>query len=194
MIASLSGTVLAKDTNSLIISAAGIGFKVEMTPTALASLPSVGEEANIFTYMHVKEDGMSLFGFVSQDERETFEKLISVSGVGPKIGLAALSALSAKEIARAIALDDVKTLSKVPGLGKKTAQRLILELKTAFPAQIEIATGADVPSVVSEDAAAIQALVSMGFCSAEIQRALQGCDVPVEDTQGVIRYALKHLM
>ena len=197
MIASLTGTVAVKDASQLVLEVNGVGYQLEMTSIALASLPPVGEAAHVYTYLQVRDDALVLFGFATLEEKNMFCKLITVSGVGPKLVLSALAALSPAAIAQAVALEDVKTLSSVPGLGKKTAQRLILELKGAFPAGENLfgtaAATASPEAPVATDTAAVQALLSMGFSSAEVQRALDGCDVAPEDTQAVIRYALRRL-
>jgi Holliday junction DNA helicase RuvA len=129
MIAFLTGKVAAKTTAYAIVEVGGVGFKMAMSTSSLAALPAEGDDVTVHTYLHVREDELALFGFESDDERVLFEQLISVSGVGPKVALSVLSALAPDTLKRAIASEDVALLSSVPGIGKKSAQRLIIELK-----------------------------------------------------------------
>lgn len=129
MISFLVGVIEEKFENSVIIDVNGVGYEVFVSNNTLISLPQEGNRAKIFTYMAVREDGVSLFGFSSQEERNLFNKLILVSGVGPKMAISILSGLSLSDLTVAIIKEDVKLLSKIKGLGKKTAERLCLELK-----------------------------------------------------------------
>ncbi len=129
MIASLAGIIEAVSKDSLIVNVNGIGFKVTVTTSVLSEMGITGREVKLYTHFHVREDDMSLFGFSSLDELKLFETLISVSGLGPKTGMAMLSAMSADQVAMAIASGSVEILTTIPGIGKKTADRLILELK-----------------------------------------------------------------
>ena len=129
MISFLVGVIEEKGDNSLIIDVNGVGYLVNVSSTTLISIGQVGERAKIFTYMAVREDDISLFGFSSQEERGLFNQLITVSGIGPKMAIGILSGLSISDLTVAIINEDVKLLSKIKGLGKKTAERLCLELK-----------------------------------------------------------------
>ncbi len=177
---------------ALIETASGLGFEVLLSGTAFSSLAN-RQEGELFTYMQVREDGVSLFGFATVEEKEMFLKLISVSGVGPKLGITALSGLSAVDIATAIASNDVKKLSSVKGMGKKTAERIILELreKVSVTASLETAeTSVIVASDGDEDA--VVALMTLGFSKSESLKAIararaQGA-LSVED---IIMLALK---
>ncbi len=129
MISFLVGVIEEKGENNLIIDVNGVGYFLNVSNTTLISTPQVGERAKIFTYMAVREDDISLFGFSTQEERELFYSLITVSGIGPKMAIGILSGLSISDLTVAIINEDVKLLSKIKGLGKKTAERLCLELK-----------------------------------------------------------------
>lgn len=129
MISFLMGIIEEKNENSVIINVNGVGFNINISSNTFSSLPLVGESTKIFTYMSVREDDISLYGFSSIEERDLFNKLITVTGIGPKMALAILSGLSLSDLIIAIIKEDSKLLSKIKGLGKKTAERLCLELK-----------------------------------------------------------------
>lgn len=192
MIAFLTGRVVAKRSSYALLDVGGVGYRLAMATGALASLPAQGDEVTIWTHLHVREDEISLFGFESEDEKQAFEQLITVSGVGPKVALSALSAMSADSLASAIAAEDDKLIATVPGIGKKTAQRIVLDLKDKIGRQAPGATShaSGASAALSE---ASDALLGMGFTSAEIAVALQGRPDDVRDTQSVIRHALKRL-
>ena len=127
MIAHLTGRVTAKSASSCVVTVGGFGLRLFMSTNALAHLPAEGDDVTVFTHLHVREDELTLFGFESEEEQEVFERLITVSGVGPKVALSALSALSPAALAEAIAREDDALIATVPGIGRKTAQRLIVE-------------------------------------------------------------------
>ena len=157
---------------ALIETASGLGFEVLLSGTAFSSLAN-RQEGELFTYMQVREDGVSLFGFATVEEKEMFLKLISVSGVGPKLGITALSGLSAVDIATAIASNDVKKLSSVKGMGKKTAERIILELREKVSVTASLETS-ETPVLVASDGDedAVVALMTLGFSRAESEKAI----------------------
>ena len=192
MIAFLEGTVAAKTPTSVMLNVGGVGFEVGMSTSSLASLPSVGEVATVHTHLQVRDDGMSLFGFMSQDEKTLFEKLITVSGVGPKVALAALSTYSAQQIADYVAAQDVAAIQRVPGIGKKMASRIILELKGALVEELGGLLAAEAPAESRALADTRAALLSMGFTEAEIDLALQGAPADGTDS-ALLQYALKKL-
>lgn len=191
MIAFLTGRVVAKRAASALIEVGGVGYQLAMSTGSLAALPAEGDEVTVWTHLHVREDELSLFGFESESEKSAFELLITVSGVGPKVALSALSSMSADTLAQAIATEDDKLIATIPGVGKKTAQRIVLDLKDKLGASaIDSSTrrgGQDVAVAEATDA-----LLGMGFSSAEISIALQGSDASA-DTQTLVRYALKRL-
>jgi len=135
MISYIKGTYVFSTDKYIVVETGGIGYRIFVSSVTLDILPSLGSAVKIFTYMNVKEDGISLYGFFALEEQEIFYKLLTVSGVGPKGALGFLSKLSPQDIIMAIVSDDVKSLSQAPGVGKKTAQRVILELKDKFSAE-----------------------------------------------------------
>ena len=169
MIASLEGIIGAVSKDSLIVNVNGIGFKVTVTTSVLSEMGITGREVKLYTHFHVREDDMSLFGFGSLDELKLFETLISVSGLGPKTGMAMLSAMSADQVAMAIASGSVETLTTIPGIGKKTADRLILELKDKVGG-VMISTPAG--RAAQENADVVSALVSLGYSVQETTKAV----------------------
>ncbi|MDE6586520.1 MAG: Holliday junction branch migration protein RuvA, partial [Clostridia bacterium] len=189
----LKGKILSlTPETALIETASGVGFEVLLSGGAFSSLVDK-KEGELFTYMQVREDGVSLFGFASTEEKEMFLKLISVSGVGPKLGIAVLSGLKVGDIAAAIATNDVKRLSSVKGMGKKTAERIILELREKVALSATASAGDTVVSVpFAGDEDSIVALMTLGFSRAEsvkaINRAREQGASTVED---VIMLALK---
>jgi len=192
VIAFLTGRVVANRGSYALLDVGGVGYRLAMATGALASLPAQGDEVTVWTHLHVREDEISLFGFESEDEKQAFEQLITVSGVGPKVALSALSSMSADSLAQAIATEDDKLIATIPGIGKKTAQRIVLDLKDKFgyqtPGSATQASGSSAAVAEASDA-----LLGMGFTSAEIAVALQGRPDDVRDTQSVIRHALKRL-
>ncbi|MGN0035210.1 MAG: Holliday junction branch migration protein RuvA [Coriobacteriales bacterium] len=193
MITSLRGVVLDKSADSVVIEVGGMGFRVGMSTHALGSLPPVGETAFVYTCLMVREDALSLFGFVDTEERSLFQSLVGVSGVGPKVALAALSTYAPSELVSAITAGDVKAVSAVPGIGRKTAQRIVLELKGTLADEEQLQqTLADGASDASA-AEAVAALLGMGFTSAEADKALHGFEGSPTDVEEMIRYALKRL-
>ncbi len=192
MIAFLDGVVAGKTPTSAYVNVGGVGFEVGMSASSLAKLPPVGERAVIHTYLQVRDDGMSLFGFITSEEKALFEKLITVSGVGPKVALAALSSYAPAQLADLIAAQDVTAVQRIPGIGKKTASRIILELKGSLDQGIGglFSEGEATASKAMEGAK--EALLSMGFTTAEIDLSLKGA--PEDASEGaLLQYALKKL-
>lgn len=196
MIAFLKGIVAAKFAQKAYLEVNGMGFEVNMSSSSLAALADVGMPATILTYMQVRDDGMSLFGFTTESEKALFEKLIGVSGVGPKVALAALSSFTPAVLTAAITNEDVSKVSKIPGVGKKTAQRIILELKGSLEmpgAQLKIGEeGGSGAELSAHDAGVREALLSMGFVTAEIELALKDAPEGASE-QELLQYALKRL-
>jgi len=187
----LTGRLAARGTVDCVIDVGGVGFRLAMSTGSLAALPAEGDEVTILTYLHVREDELSLFGFENAEEKDLFEKLITVSGVGPKVGLAALSSYSPGTLAEAIAREDVALISSVPGIGKKTAQRMILDLKDKLGVpDIGAVARAVAPAAASE---ARDALLGMGFSSPEIAKAMEGYEGSAEDAGALLKHALKRL-
>ena len=193
MIAFLEGTVAGKTATAVLVNVGGVGFEVGMSQIDMGKLPAAGERVLVYTYMQVRDDGMALFGFLSLEAKALFEKLITVTGVGPKVALAALSYYDADTLASHIAAQDVTAVQRVPGIGKKMASRIILELKGSLdmglgglfePGQ----SASENPAV----AGAREALLSMGFTEAESELAL--ADAPSDANESaLLQYALKKL-
>ncbi len=197
MIAFLSGEVAAVlPPNTAYIDVAGVGYAVSMPQGDLGKL-EVGKSARVLTYLSVSDNGLGLYGFLSDEEKALFEKLIGVSKVGPKMALAALSTYTPRELADAIAAQDIARVSHIPGVGKKTAERIILELKGTLERGLETlfdsgaADGAASAASVALTGAT-EALLSMGFTSAEAEVALKGA--PEGAGEGaLLQYGLKRL-
>ncbi len=195
MIGYLKGKILSLGTDTALIeTAAGVGFEVLLSGSARGSL-SGRTEGEVYTYLQVREDGVSLFGFSSSEEKEMFLKLISVSSVGPKMGIAALSQMSAGDIATAIATNDVKRLSAVKGMGKKTAERIILELREKVSAvAAQSVAGEAVPAVQisASDEDAVVALMTLGFTRSESAKAIaRAREKGATEIEDIIRLALQ---
>lgn len=193
MIDSLKGTVLEKTPEHVVVECAGVGYLAMTSATATGALPAVGEECRIYTEMRVTENDVSLYGFSSRRERESFRLLTAVSGVGPKVGLAILGVLSPDRIALAIAGEDHKAFTAAPGVGPKLAQRIVLELKDKMKG-FGAPTGGAAASVVPTDstAQAMAALTSLGYTGTEAAQALTGID-PALPVQEIIRLALQSI-
>jgi Holliday junction DNA helicase RuvA len=190
MIAFITGRVAARTASHSIIEVGGMGYRLIMSTASLAALPAEGDEVTVQTYLHVREDELTLYGFASEEERELFEALIGVSGVGPKVALAVLSALRPGALRTALARDDIALLSSVPGVGKKTAQRLLIDLKDKLGAPELGGAGASGASHAAVEAR--DALVAMGFSAAESAAALRDVE-PGATAEQLLRSALKAL-
>ncbi|HET8605675.1 MAG TPA: Holliday junction branch migration protein RuvA [Gaiellaceae bacterium] len=179
MIARLRGRRVAAGPDGIVVEVGGVGYLVNATPSVLR----LGEELTVETYLHVREDALQLYGFATAEERELFVQLLSVNGVGPKVALAIVSGSSPADLRRAIALDDTKRFEAIPGIGKKTAQRVVLELKE------KLAPAAGAPGA-SGGLTARDALMELGYSLVDAEEALRGVDpsLPVEEQ---IRNALK---
>ncbi len=170
MIASVTGRLETRGTNYLVLSVSGIGLKVFVPTIHLDRWSRTGQEVMLHTYLHVRESELTLYGFPDPEERSLFEMLIAVSGIGPKLGLAVLSSLSANTLRAAIAQGRTETLSGVPGIGDKTARRLIFHLQDKVTLQMGPAA---VPMLTDADAEVIAALTSLGYSVVEAQAAVQ---------------------
>lgn len=192
MLGFIKGKILAVTPEyALIETVGGLGFEVVCSYSAFSSLAGK-KEGELFTYLQVSENGVALYGFSSQEEKNMFLKLITVSGVGPKMGIAILSGLNTSDVAAAIATSDVKRLSSVKGLGKKTAERIILELREKVTAPTAEKGSAPLPVIGDGDEDAVVALMTLGFTRSESEKAIsraraQGAN-SVED---IIMIALK---
>jgi len=195
MIGRLSGTLIEKLPPQLVLDVSGVGYEVDVPMSTFYQLPPLGERVVLFTHQVVREDAHLLFGFGSKDERQTFRALIKVTGIGAKIALAILSTLSADELAIAIAAEDIKRLSAVPGIGKKTAERLVLELRGKLVTGGAVATPGGLalaaePSALDDVA---NALLALGYNEKEAAAAVKTLPAGVGVSEG-IRLALKGLV
>ena len=182
--------------NFLIVECGGIGYKLFVSSKTISNMPNIGDEVKIFTHMSVKDEVVSLFGFYMKEELDMFNKLITVSGVGPKAALAFLMQLSVEEIAVAIMSEDILTLSKTPGIGKKTAQRVILELKDKFKTEDFILQKIDNDSIVNYSQSkfeAVEALTSLGYSRSEALKAVSQVYSENLSTEALLKLALKKL-
>ena len=193
MIAFLTGRVVERTATHLFLEVGGVGFSLAMSTGSLAALPADGDSVTVHTYLHVREDELSLYGFESRAEKELFEQLITVSGVGPKVALAALSSYAPDVLASAICAQDVALVSTIPGVGNKTAQRIILDLKDKLDASGAGLTARTSGAHAAGSAEVRDALLSMGFSSAEIASAMKGFEGEAADAQGQLKHALKRL-
>lgn len=172
MIASLRGVLLEKELDSVVVEAGGVGYRVFVPSPALADLPQVGQDVRVHCYTHVREDALLIFGFLTREDRETFELLITVNGVGPKLALTMLSGLPGGDLLDAIAAADHKRLQRVPGVGKKTAERVVLELKEKCGRLPRGAAAAPVTRTRDDAAEVVDALVNLGYKRVRAEKAV----------------------
>jgi Holliday junction DNA helicase RuvA len=169
MIAHLRGRLLAKHPNQAIVETAGVGYDVTISVPTFSELPAVGSEVALHIHTHVREDALALYGFLQQPEKTLFEKLITVSGIGPKLAVTILSGMPADDMITAIRGNDVGKLTRIPGIGKKTAERMVLELRDKLPQLTQVASARPV-SPVEDDV--LSALVNLGYQRPVAERAL----------------------
>lgn len=198
MIARISGKLLSKKPTDLIVDVNGLGYHVEISLATYDHIGQIGETVTLHTHLHVREDALQLFGFYTERERELFELLITVSGIGPRLALAILSGLSTEELGQAIADGQEAILVGIKGVGRKTAQRLILELKdkishsTTAPENQRPDSSAPTPAQISEEA--VQALIALGFkanIARDVVLKIQKQVGPHISVEEIIRHALK---
>jgi len=189
MIGKLTGTLSEKNPPQVLVDCHGVGYEVDVPMSTFYNLPGLGEKVSLLTHFVVREDAQILFGFGSAGEREAFRQLIRISGVGPRTALAVLSGMSVGDIGQAVTQQDASRLVKIPGIGKKTAERLLLELKGKVGADL-----GQVGTVVVDDAQGdiLQALVALGYSDKEAQAALKSLPKDVGVSEG-IKQALKAL-
>ncbi len=187
MIASLRGKVLSKKPEGVIVDVGGVGYNVQVPLGSFSSIPDAGGEVFFHTYTHVREDALQLYGFVTEEEKKVFVTLLNVNGIGPKLGLAILSGMPAQKFVEAVYNEDMPMLTSIPGLGKKIAARLVLELKEKLPR-----------AVVSKDHSitndAVSALINFGYKKSlsenAVEKAVRAGAITIED---IIKEALKYL-
>ena len=201
MIGRLRGTLAEKHPPFLILDVGGVGYEVEVPMTTLYRLPSVGEPLTLHTHLVVREDAQLLYGFAEKREREFFRELIRLNGVGPKLALALMSGLEVDELVRCVQAGDTSTLVKVPGVGKKTAERLLVELKDRFKAwetlpgmTALVIEPSSVSPVSSAESDALSALISLGYKPQEASRAVAAVKEDGLSSEEMIRRALKGML
>ena len=188
MIGRLTGTLLEKNPPEVLVDCHGVGYEVQVSMSTFYNLPNLGEKVSLLTHFIVREDAQLLYGFGTPTEREAFRQLIKISGVGPRTALAVLSGMSVAELAQAVSLQEAGRLVKVPGIGKKTAERLLLELKGKMGADIG-AVGGPVNDAQGD---ILQALLALGYSDKEAAAALKALPADVGVSEG-IKLALKAL-
>lgn len=196
MFSYIKGKLVSKLVNYIIVEVGGIGFKIFMSTSSISKL-NENEEVKIHTYMQVKEDDISLYGFITSEELRMFELLISVSGVGAKSAITMLSSITPSSFALAIISNDIKSLTKIPGIGNKTAQRIVLELKDKLKTEESISNDNEEIIIAIKDdnksSEAIQALKVLGYTNSEIEKVLGKIDTNSMTVEDIIRTALINL-
>lgn len=192
MIGRLHGTLVEKNPPQILVDVAGVGYELEVPMSTFYNLPATGQQVTLRTHLAIREDAHMLYGFASEDERGAFRQLLKVSGVGARIALAVLSSLSVSELAQAVAAQEAGRLVKTPGIGKKTAERLLLELRDKLPKALPAAHASAVAAVQDERGDIANALLSLGYNDREAQAALKQIPADVSVSDG-IRAALKLL-
>lgn len=195
MIGSLRGVLVAKAPPQLVLEVGGVGYEVEAPMSTFYTLPSVGRELRLLTHLVVREDAHVLYGFATETERQLFRDLLRVTGVGPKLALTILSGSSVEAFTQCVLAQDITALTRIPGIGRKTAERLLVEMRDRLQAAVQ-ANGAVLPGsagtgAVGAEAEALSALVALGYKPAEATRLLAGVRAPGASTEDLIRGALQ---
>lgn len=196
MIAYVKGTLDTKTDTFVIIDVQGIGYRIFMPSNSIENLGEIGKKVKVYTYYYVREDNISLYGFSSNEELRMFELLLSVSGVGAKSAIAMLSQISPSSFALAVISDDVSKLVKIPGVGKKTAARIILELKDKLKTENAIEENKEISNIIEKESdaeEAIAALQVLGYTRKEIEKTLEKVDIKNLELEEIIKQALKYL-
>ena len=191
MIGRLSGVLLEKNPPQVLVDVQGVGYEIDVPMSTFYGLPKIGEQVVLATHMVVREDAQLLYGFATEAERSTFRVLLKVSGVGPKVALAVLSGMSVNDLAEAVATQESGRLVKVPGIGKKTAERLLLELRDKLKVDVRIAVGG-IAAKATSASDVLNALIGLGYSEREALMAVKLLPVDVTVSDG-IRQALKSL-
>ncbi|MEZ3436062.1 MAG: Holliday junction branch migration protein RuvA [Lachnospiraceae bacterium] len=204
MISYIRGELAAFEDNKVIVDVGGVGYGIFMSSQAMSLLPQAGNEVKLYTYLNVKEDVMQLFGFLTRDDLHVFKLLIGVSGIGPKGGQSILSVLSPDDLRFAVMAGDVKAISAAPGIGKKTAEKLIVELRDKLSIEdaldhvvsAETEKGGAAASLIGEiKSEAVQALTALGYGSTEALRAVKKVTITEDtDVEAVLKQALKNMV
>lgn len=193
MISRLRGIILEKNPPVVVLDVHGVGYEAQVSMQTFYTLPAAGEETALYTQLVVREDAHLLFGFGSREERETFRGLVKVSGIGAKSALGILSALTSEELAAAIATEDIKRLTAAPGIGKKTAERMVLELRGKLAAASDDATGLFTQNTAGNNEDIINTLLALGYTDKEARTACKNIPAGTDVSEGV-RLALKNML
>lgn len=189
MIGSLHGKLQARQDDTILVNVGGVGFRVRVSANTTANLGAIGSEVHLFTHLRVREDELSLYGFATEEELGLFETLLTVSGVGPKVALSVLAAAPIETLKMAIAEGNIEALTAVPGIGKKTAQRVVLELK----GKIDVSGLGEVGELSPADKDVMDALVNLGYSAAEATRAARAVPASAKSLEERLRIALQYL-
>ena len=192
MIGRISGILLEKNPPQVLVDANGVGYEIDVPMSTFYGLPKTGDKVALFTHLVVREDAQLLYGFGTEAERATFRTLLKVSGVGPKVALAVLSGMSVNDLAEAVAMQESGRLTRVPGIGKKTAERLLLELKDKLKVDVRITAGAGEVAKASAAADVLNALIGLGYSDREALLAVKQLPADISVSDG-IRQTLKSL-
>ena len=197
----IRGILTDQDEETIVVEAAGVGYNIYTTGQTFQALPPIGSEVKIYTYLQVREDAMTLFGFLTKDDLKVFKLLLGVNGIGPKGAIGILSVMTTDDLRFAVLADDAKAIAKAPGVGNKTAQRLILELKDKL--SLEEAFEQKLAHTVQSEEAhttsgmqneAVQALVALGYSSSEALKAVSAVELTAQmDTEALLKAALKKM-
>lgn len=193
MIASLRGRLVFKQAPAVTVECQGVGYQVDTPMSTFLELPPAGDNVFLFTHLVVREDAQMLYGFATEQERALFRLLLKVSGVGAKMGLAILSAMSVGAFSRCVEYEDSASLVKIPGVGKKTAERLIIEMRDRIDQPQALARTAPVNVDAGARSEAADALVALGYKPREVQRLIGGLDIDGKSAEDIIRLALKQV-
>ena len=193
MIGRLHGVLLRKEPPALLVDVGGVGYELEAPMTTFYELPPVGEMVTLYTHLVVREDAHLLYGFAREGQRRLFRELLKVNGVGPRVALAVLSGLSDAEFSRCVAEEDITRLTRVPGVGRKTAERLVIEMRDKLSTDIAGPAAASAGPAAPADpvSEAVSALVSLGYKPNEASRAVRGVPSKGLSAEEIIRQALK---
>ncbi|MBQ8391047.1 MAG: Holliday junction branch migration protein RuvA [Clostridia bacterium] len=197
MISFLKGALAGKSESGVIIDVGGVGYSVSMPASDIAKIGDIGEKVTVYTHFHMSENAIGLFGFLTNEQIDYFNKLISISGIGPKAAISVLGTLSVQDLAFAIIAEDVKAITRAPGVGPKAAQRIILELKGKIDTQDAVAVpdkaSVVAASAVRADTGAVNALIALGASPSEAQKTVMQIDATSLTTEEVIKEALRRM-
>ena len=196
MISFLNGTIAAKSENGVIIDVGGVGYSVSMPVSDIAKMGGIGDNVKVFTHFHISENAVGLFGFLTNEQIDYFNRLIGISGIGPKAAVSVLGTLSVQDLAYAIIAEDVKAITRAPGVGPKAAQRIILELKGKIDTMDAVSTPASSQTPVSAvraDTGAVNALIALGASPSEAQKTVMQISGDGMSTEDIIKEALRRM-